>query len=212
MTPVGKRLVILVINLALGGNEPKTTIKWLVEKNIINGTKSDKRRVQQIVHHWKISSGEIFEKHTSNNEGKISAQQISSVHEEKKPFSSVHEGKKPFECNECNANFEKKAQLNKHSAANFFPVNKKTLKTKIDKFAIEFPTSPYGDLCHFCKNENEEKTIFKCESCNKEFSRKAKLRDHIASVHDENKPFKCDMCPSFYGKKSFLTLPSEFSS
>ena len=113
MTPVGKRLVILVINLALGGNEPKTTIKWLVEKNIINGTKSD-RRVQQIVHHWKISSCEIFEKYTSNNEGKTSDQHISSVLEEKEPFSSVHEGKKPFECNLCDYRCYKRAQMNRH--------------------------------------------------------------------------------------------------
>ena len=41
-----------------------------------------------IVHHWKISSGEIFEKYTSNNEGKTSDEHKSSVLEEKKPFSS----------------------------------------------------------------------------------------------------------------------------
>ena len=32
LTAVGKRVVFLVINLALGENEPKTTINWLIEK------------------------------------------------------------------------------------------------------------------------------------------------------------------------------------
>ena len=51
LTGSGKRLIYLAINLALGGNEPKKTINWLIERNIINGSKSAVRRVQQIIHH-----------------------------------------------------------------------------------------------------------------------------------------------------------------
>ena len=60
MTPIGKRIFVLLIDLALGENEPKTTFEWLVDKNIVPGSKFDQRRVQQIIHYWKTTSGEIF--------------------------------------------------------------------------------------------------------------------------------------------------------
>ena len=64
LTPTGKRLFILLINLALGEKEPKIVFEWLVEKNVIIGSKSDKRIVQRIIHHWKESGGEIFQNYT----------------------------------------------------------------------------------------------------------------------------------------------------
>ena len=33
LTSIGKRIIILMINLALGENDPKKTIEWFVEKN-----------------------------------------------------------------------------------------------------------------------------------------------------------------------------------
>ena len=49
LTPVGKRVIFIVINLALG-NDPKTTLQWLIEKEIISGSNSEKRTFQDIIH------------------------------------------------------------------------------------------------------------------------------------------------------------------
>ena len=64
---MGKRIVYIVINLALGETKVKSTIQWLREKNIISDSKSDERTVQHILHYWKSSGGEFFSKvHTPN--------------------------------------------------------------------------------------------------------------------------------------------------
>ena len=48
ITPIGKRIIILVINLALGGNKAKKTIDWLIESKVICGTPFEIRKVQNL--------------------------------------------------------------------------------------------------------------------------------------------------------------------
>ena len=43
--------------------------------------------------------------------------------------------------------------------------------------------------------KSEEKKIFKCDICSKEYPKKVKLRRHVLLIHDENKPFRC---PSYF--------------
>ena len=67
LTPIGKRILYIMINLAIGGSKVKSTIQWLKEINIISSSKSDERTVQHIIHHWKSSCGEIFQKYSESN-------------------------------------------------------------------------------------------------------------------------------------------------
>ena len=62
LTPAGRRVIILVINLALGG-KPKDTLKWLKDRNIISESQYDERSVYDVIRHWKMTSGEVFLKH-----------------------------------------------------------------------------------------------------------------------------------------------------
>ena len=123
MTPIGKRIFILLINLALGESGPKITFEWLTDKNIITGSKYDQRRVQQIIHHWKISSGEIFQNYTNCNHNQIKEFKSPELrHSPNTKFlqssllnvPSVHEGKKSFKCKFRPAYFTQKANLTKH--------------------------------------------------------------------------------------------------
>ena len=66
LTPSGKRIFVLMLNLALG-NEPKIVFEWLVAKNVLSGSNSEKRTVQHIIHHWKISGGEIFQNYSKSS-------------------------------------------------------------------------------------------------------------------------------------------------
>ena len=67
LTTIGKIILYIMINLAIGGSKVKSTIQWLKENNIISCSKSDERTVQHIIHHWKSSGGEIFQKYSESN-------------------------------------------------------------------------------------------------------------------------------------------------
>ena len=81
LTPAGRRVIILVINLALGG-KPKDTLKWLQDRNIISESQYDERSVYDVIRHWKMTSGEVFLKH-----------------------HKVHEGIQPLKCNISDSSF-----------------------------------------------------------------------------------------------------------
>ena len=58
LTPAGKRLTFVLINLALGG-KPKDTLKWLKDHKIISESHYNEKFVYEVIRHWKIS-GEVF--------------------------------------------------------------------------------------------------------------------------------------------------------
>ena len=41
---------------------------------------------------------------------------------------------------------------------------------------------------------HEGKKPFKCENCDKSFFYKSDMNKHVASVHEGKKPFKCEKC------------------
>ena len=43
---------------------------------------------------------------------------------------------------------------------------------------------------------HEENKQLKCDICNTNFRQKGNLDQHVATVHEENKQFKCDICKS----------------
>ena len=51
---------------------------------------------------------------------------------------------------------------------------------------------------------HEEMKPFKCDICKAEFRHKVNLNTHIAKVHEKMKPFKCDTCEAKFTQKSKL--------
>ena len=51
---------------------------------------------------------------------------------------------------------------------------------------------------------HEEMKPFKCDICKAEFRQKVNLNTHIAKVHEEMKPFKCDLCNAKFTSKHSL--------
>ena len=54
--------------------------------------------------------------------------------------------------------------------------------------------SANGALKSHIESVHEENKPFKCQFFEAAFSKKGALKSHIESVHEENKPFKCQLC------------------
>ena len=135
---------------------------------------------------------------------------VSSVHEGMKQFSCddceidfrtpkelldhnllVHEKKNPYKCDTCKfSKFSTKSRLNEHIAA-FHHGKESNLKKRkqLDNVEGEKDTK-------LCK--------ISCHICDKSFAANRNLLDHIARVHEEKKPFKCDNCGVCFGTKQIL--------
>ena len=60
-------------------------------------------------------------------------------------------------------------------------------------------------------NTKKEGDVFKCEICNKCFTQKYRLENHISNLHEVKNGFKCDLCDktfknSHYKKKHVLVV------
>ena len=51
---------------------------------------------------------------------------------------------------------------------------------------------------------HEENKQFKCDICNTNFRQKGNLDQHVATVHEGKKPFKCEICDINFGRKYHL--------
>ena len=47
--------------------------------------------------------------------------------------------------------------------------------------------------------------LFKCETCERDFSCKENLKRHVKSVHENMKTYKCDYCDKYSNYRHHLT-------
>ena len=59
---------------------------------------------------------------------------------------------------------------------------------------------------HLKQQVQRQKKSVKCSECDKFFSRKDSLQQHVTSVHKQEKRFKCTECKKTFCKKGSLTL------
>ena len=79
-----------------------------------------------------------------------------------------------------------------------------TQNLKVGKKKRTFDDSKIEQDLSIYKNPSKKPgQNLKCDICNKSFTQKSNLRQHVASVH-EGKTFKCDFCSSNFTEKGGL--------
>ncbi|GBP11306.1 Zinc finger protein 595 [Eumeta japonica] len=135
---------------------------------------------------------------------------------------------KPFKCESCDKSFSRIDVLRMH---NFIHTGEKPYKCNFCEYACRDPTSlkrhearHMGILpqyrCQICKYKCEKKWAlkqhvaekhlnldvrkYKCGQCEKNYKKKVLLNNHIRSVHDQCKPYQCDVCKKYLTTRSNL--------
>ena len=99
--------------------------------------------------------------------------------------------KKKFKVQTCKGSSEKEKELDgKHRSPN----EKKLFKCNICKFSTTRKT-------YLNKNVHEND---KCENCQTSFVQKIVLNTQKLTVHENKRPFNCDICQKCYGLKNSL--------
>ncbi|XP_026527516.1 zinc finger and BTB domain-containing protein 41 [Notechis scutatus] len=126
----------------------------------------------------------------------------------------VHTGEKPFECDICQQRYSTKSNLTVHrkkhssemefhkkehkcSYCNKLHATKKTLIKHKKRFHPE-------NVQEFLPTRKKKSEGWKCEICNKSFTRRPHLEEHRI-LHTQNKPFKCTYCEEHF-KSRFTRL------
>ncbi|XP_068096157.1 zinc finger and BTB domain-containing protein 41 [Hyperolius riggenbachi] len=115
----------------------------------------------------------------------------------------VHTGEKPFECDICNLRYSTKSNLTvhrrRHNNEMAIPrkeqkcpfciklhASRKTLVKHVKRFHAE-------NVQEFLSMKRLKSEGWKCDICNKSFSRRPHLEEHMI-LHSQDNPFKCTYC------------------
>ncbi|XP_066154943.1 zinc finger protein 58-like isoform X2 [Euwallacea fornicatus] len=105
----------------------------------------------------------------------------------------IHSEDKPYLCADCGKKFKQLAQLKNHEALHKIPEDMPTWSTvKQCPKCSEFFSNSKSLKCHI-KTIHEQIKPFICNICGHKSSRKAMLELHMRQ-HTASKPYKCDYC------------------
>ncbi|WAR18152.1 ZNF91-like protein [Mya arenaria] len=112
----------------------------------------------------------------------------------------IHTGEKPFKCEQCGKGFAQKCSLKSHSIVHL----KETIKHSdiVSLYEDLFNGNGLPPMISYGQPPLELKKHF-CKICNKAFSRKLFLENHVRS-HTGEKPFKCRICGKGFTQKCNL--------
>lgn len=138
-------------------------------------------------------------------------------HHLERHIQSIHEGQRPWMCEVCGFAFHQKPNLGKCWAVLllcvFVRVYCLSLWTMLAcnsltatiyiYMCIFLPLLKLGLERHIM-TVHEEQRPFRCNVCEMSFGRKGILKKHIQMVHEHSRKFECDTCKVSFGLKSDL--------
>jgi uncharacterized C2H2 Zn-finger protein len=115
----------------------------------------------------------------------------------KEPLRSGGGNENSLDCDECNVKFPTHADLIQH---NQFHQGTHKFLCRICNRAYQ---SNPGRLKHE-QFEHGSLPLLQCDSCGKQFKRKDRLKDHIATKHSMATPHRCPYCNSAFKLRDYL--------
>ena len=100
--------------------------------------------------------------------------------------------KKNFNCDICGKTFTSKNFV--RIILKQFTIRKEDMLCKVSKEHVE--------------TVHDGIRKFKCDSCEKQFTKSSDLNAHVVTVHQKKEDFKCTKCSKTYGVKSKLKMHS----
>lgn len=106
-----------------------------------------------------------------------------------------------FYCNDCDATFSTRDASESHSAR----VHGRTRPYACDKCGAKFLFKQNRDR-HVVEVHHGARP-HKCpkEDCTATFKNSSALKQHLRTVHEKQRPFKCQLCPSAFGQRNHLS-------
>ncbi len=122
---------------------------------------------------------------------------------------------KTFNCDECDSEFDMlKAYIFHHKRVHgSFPSNVGEVGPTFmcDEcpavFLSDRGMKRHKEIKHEGKARPKDKSKnLKCPHCDRVFSKNLNYTEHVRSKHENNTPFRCDLCPKAYGTEPFLKI------
>jgi len=101
----------------------------------------------------------------------------------------AHSDEKPYQCEVCDAHFKRNSHLTRHKKLKHSE-DPKSFNCTIDSCVQKFATKQHLDR-HIKTIHFGEK--IKCEECDIIFNKKSLLAKHLCTVHNQPKPFLCNL-------------------
>ena len=117
-------------------------------------------------------------------------------------ISTVHEKKLPYKCELCNFSARAPAILKQHVKI----VHEKRKDYQCETCGEKFGTAATLEIHHYAKHYEGVKERYPCSSCDKTFTSKARVTQHVKIVHKGIRNHTCDACGKRFGESSGLKI------
>ena len=150
------------------------------------------QRSVMLEHHKSVHQATPYLCTEENCQHKYSSQKALKAH-----IKEHHKSVFKYRCQVCNQRFFNRTQYSIHLTrhTNIKPFG--CMNCKKASYSTAAQLSQHVSICLFG-------SVFRCDTCGKNFASQTTLKQHISNVHQFQGEFKCDLCPKVYRQYASL--------